>query len=127
MSRESVDRLLAERNARRVNTPNRAAHAEAVKSNPLRLVAIDHIIKLAIRARHREKQRYYASAARASTTHNPRFAAPCQVPLVFSAGGTPSADSTKILKMIIEKRFAKQSEDIAGNIDPDLLNKYCIV
>jgi len=120
MSRETADRLLAERNARRVNASNRAAHAEAVKSNPLRLVAIDHIIKPAIRARHLEKQRYYASAVRATTTHNPRFAAPTLVPLVFSAGGTPSADSAKTLKMIIDKRFAKQSEDIAGNVDPDL-------
>ena len=81
MSRETADRLLAERNTRRVNAPNRAVHAEAVKSNPLRLVAIDHIVKPAIRARHLEKQRYYASAVRATTTHNPRFAAPCLVPL----------------------------------------------
>ena len=79
-----------------------------MKSNPLRLVAIDH------------KQRYYVSAVQATTTHNPRFAAPTFVPLVFSAGGTPSADSIKTLKMIIDKRFAKQSEDIAGNVDPDL-------
>ena len=39
---------------------------------------------------------------------------------MFSAGGTPSADSTKILKMIIDKRFAKQSEDIGDNVDLDL-------
>ena len=120
MSRETADRLLAERNARRVNAPNRAAHADAVKSNPLRLVATDHIIKPAIRALHQEKQSYYASAVRAPTTHNPNFAAPSLVPLVFSAGSTPSADSTKILKMIIDKRFAKQSQDIAGNVDPNL-------
>ena len=57
---------------------------------------------------------------RATTTHNPRFTAPRLVPLVFSAGGTPSPDSTKILKMIIDKSFAKQAENIAGNGDPDL-------
>ena len=120
MSREVADALVAERNERRASAPNRAAHAKAVTSNPLRLVAIDHIVKPAIRARHKEKLRYYTRAVRATTTHNPRFTAPRLVPLVFSAGGTPSPDSTKILKMIIDKSFAKQAENIAGNGDPDL-------
>ena len=57
MTRETADALLAERNERRVNTPNRATHVGTVNSNPLRLVAIDHIIKPAIRARHLQKQK----------------------------------------------------------------------
>ena len=60
------------------------------------------------------------SASYSTTTNNPRFTAPRLVPLVFSAGGTPSPDSTKILKMIIDKYIAKQAENIAGNSDPDL-------
>ena len=49
------------------------------------------------------------------------------VPFVFSAGSTHSADSTKILKLIIDKRFAKQAEDIPGNIDPGSWNNFFVL
>ena len=83
MSRDVADALVAERNERRASAPNRAAHANAVTSNPLRLVAIDHIVKPAIRARHKEKLRYYTSAVRATTTHNLRFTAPSGSPCLL--------------------------------------------